>query len=549
MLTARTARRWLLTAAGTLLVAASVTSSASAATERYASPNGSGSACTSASPCSVTQAVNAAALGDEVIVAPGDYALTTPLKTASKIVIHGVAGQPRPRLLFSGGQEGLRVTSGSTLRYVEVDQAPGVDANALFAGDATVDQVIARAAGAGSTAAIQNSTIRNSIAVASGTTGRALVTDTTGGVNTSTYRNVTAIAQGANGVAIQVAALFATGRATVNLVNVIGRGVKGLEARTDSSGAEATFNVTHTNYIGPANVGTNATIVDLGGNQTGVPSYANWPAGDFRQAPGSVTIDAGLADPANGTLDVDGDPRNLGTVDIGADELVHPPAATTGPASAITDHSAMLSGSMDGHGGPTTYRFEYGPTTTYGSTSPSIDAGLGAAAAAATVGDLNPSTTYHYRLMATNSGGVTVGADQTFTSAAAPPSPVSASAAATAAARPAFAGVRLVSTRLTFAGRFVTVKLSCPTGTVGRCAGTTKLTARRPKTSTVTVGRARFSIAAGQQVEVEVRVSRAGRRLLSRVRRLPGKDTNAARDAAGQTKTTVAAVRIRHRGR
>jgi hypothetical protein len=110
--------------------------------------------------------------------------------------------------------------------------------------------------------------------------------------------------------------------------------------------------------------------------------------------------------------------------------------------------------------------------------------------------------------------------------------------------------VNLVSTRLTFGGTFITLRLSCPVATVGRCSGRTKLTARRRASSRrVTLGRTRFSIAPGKQGRVKVRVSRAGRRLLSRVRRLKGKDTNAARDAAGQSKTTAVAVTIRRRQR
>jgi hypothetical protein len=111
-----------------------------------------------------------------------------------------------------------------------------------------------------------------------------------------------------------------------------------------------------------------------------------------------------------------------------------------------------------------------------------------------------------------------------------------------------FAGVRLVTRRVTYARRFVTVRLSCPAGTVGRCSGRTKLTARRRTSSRrVTLGRARFSIAAGQQARVRVRISHAGRRLLRRVPQLRGRAVNAARDGAGRSKTTVARVTIRRR--
>jgi hypothetical protein len=563
MLTSGTSRLALLTVLGALLAAAPA---ASAATQRYASPTGSGpEPCSSASPCAIEQAVEAAQQGDEVIVAPGDYPLTETVATHAGVTIHGVAGKPRPRLLFSGaGQAGLRV-SGSTLRYVEVDQAPGSDASALYAGGGSfVDQVVARAAGAGVTATIQSSTFRNGIAVATGATGVALTTDTSGAVNASIYRNVTAVASGSSGIAIQVRAGFPGGFARADLVNVIARGFVGLEARTDSSGAQATITVTHTNYIAPVTAGTNATIADLGGgNQSLVPTFANWQLGDYRQGPGSPTIGTGLPDAANGELDVEGDPRNLGTVDIGADELVPVPAATTGAAGSVTDHSATLSGTLDGHGGPTGYHFEYGPTTGYGSTTPTTGSGTGTVAAVATLSGLKPATTYHYRLVAANSGGVAKGADRTFTTAPPPqptptpppatPTSTTQTPTATPTAAQAFAGVKLMSTRLTYRRKFITLKLSCPVGTIGRCSGRTKLTARRPASSRtatrVLLGRATFSIAAGTQAKVKVRVSRAGRRLLGAARRLRGQDTNAARDAAGQARTTVTGVTIRRRHR
>src|SRR5262249_44116045 len=146
---------------GAGLAAAAIGSSpASAAAQRYASPSGSGTACTAAAPCALTQAITGASSGDEVIVEPGDYPLTASLSSPLLITIHGVAGEPRPRLLFSGGgQTGLKMEIGSTLRYVEVDQA--VDAQALYAKNATVDQVIAKASGAAATAMMENSTIRD----------------------------------------------------------------------------------------------------------------------------------------------------------------------------------------------------------------------------------------------------------------------------------------------------------------------------------------------------------------------------------------------------
>jgi hypothetical protein len=171
---------------------------------------------------------------------------------------------------------------------------------------------------------------------------------------------------------------------------------------------------------------------------------------------------------------------------------------------------------------------------------------------AAALHGLSPSTTYHYRLVAANAGGISQGADKTFTSAALPsgPSAPATSASSTpATSTPAalFGGVRLVSTRLTVTRGFATVILQCPGGTVGGCLGQTRLTARRAK-SMVALGRAAFAIAPGKQAKVKVRVSRSGRRLLGQVRRVTGRVTNAARNGAGQAKTTVAAVTIRRAG-
>jgi hypothetical protein len=137
------------------------------------------------------------------------------------------------------------------------------------------------------------------------------------------------------------------------------------------------------------------------------------------------------------------------------------------------------------------------------------------------------------------------------------PSETSTNAATTAT--PAFAGVKLVSTRLTFGGKVIALKLSCPARTVGRCTGRTTVTARRGARAdagagagagaVIILGRTRFSIAAGGQAKITIRVGRAGRRLLSRAPRLRGKTTSAAGNGAGQSKTTTAAVTIRRRHR
>ncbi len=105
-----------------------------------------------------------------------------------------------------------------------------------------------------------------------------------------------------------------------------------------------------------------------------------------------------------------------------------PPGIVTGDAVEITGTTAALNGAVNAEGLPTTYRFEYGTSTAYGSSWPSVQvyAGTGETSqgVTVTVPNLQPSTIYHYRLVATNEDGTTYGSDQTFTTAGYPVSSV-----------------------------------------------------------------------------------------------------------------------------
>lgn len=100
------------------------------------------------------------------------------------------------------------------------------------------------------------------------------------------------------------------------------------------------------------------------------------------------------------------------------------PSVQTGGAVDITASSATVNGSITPYGLQTTFHFEYGTTTDYGSSVPvgaEAIAGGGTAARSFSrpVDGLAPGTTYHFRLVAQNAAGVTYGADQTFVTAAA----------------------------------------------------------------------------------------------------------------------------------
>jgi phosphodiesterase/alkaline phosphatase D-like protein len=91
----------------------------------------------------------------------------------------------------------------------------------------------------------------------------------------------------------------------------------------------------------------------------------------------------------------------------------------TEPATDIGTAEATLNGSLDPDGYPTSFYFQWGKTTTYGHAIPLASEELGSsdpglAELSKTLENLEPGTTYHYRLAASNSFGTTIGADQSF---------------------------------------------------------------------------------------------------------------------------------------
>jgi hypothetical protein len=91
-------------------------------------------------------------------------------------------------------------------------------------------------------------------------------------------------------------------------------------------------------------------------------------------------------------------------------------AITTNPATNVASFSATLNGSVNPHGSSTTVYFQYGTTTSYGSTTTSQSRnGNAAERVTANINGLSASTTYHFRIMAHNSAGTSYGSDRTFT--------------------------------------------------------------------------------------------------------------------------------------
>jgi hypothetical protein len=100
------------------------------------------------------------------------------------------------------------------------------------------------------------------------------------------------------------------------------------------------------------------------------------------------------------------------------------PEAITGTESSVQPLQATLKGSVNPEGIATRYYFKYGQTTAYGfKTEPEGNAGSGQSLVnESAVVNLEPGTTYHYRIVAVSEGGTEEGRDQEFTT----PGPVEA---------------------------------------------------------------------------------------------------------------------------
>lgn len=99
------------------------------------------------------------------------------------------------------------------------------------------------------------------------------------------------------------------------------------------------------------------------------------------------------------------------------------PLAVTKAAQAVQQGTATLAGMVNPQGATTTYHFDWGTTTAYGSRAPIIDGVVGSDSTEHSLlqalAGLTPGVTYHYRIVASDCegcvSGTTYGADVTFT--------------------------------------------------------------------------------------------------------------------------------------
>ena len=314
---------------------------ASTPVTRYAGPNGTGpQPCTDQSnPCDFATAVAGPGVNgphdlDTVVVLPGTYNLSsTPIDVVAELNIHSQPGSMP--VINTTASPGITIEAGVDLSGLRINDA---NAAPLFVHDGRADRIFAFSQSNSWACLESNGTLKDSVCLNTGANGNGA------GANMSSaspqnpvLRNVTAIATGSNSFGLNFTAGIGT-TMTVNALNVIARGTNNdVRAGTNGSGASNAMSLDYSNFVTslPSGLGASVTSANTLHNQSGAPAFVDAAAGDFHEAAGSPTINAGIAAADLGPSDLDGLARiEQGTPDIGAYE-VHPPAPTAAPATHL----------------------------------------------------------------------------------------------------------------------------------------------------------------------------------------------------------------------
>jgi hypothetical protein len=398
--------------------------SAQAAQVLYASPSGGGNCSSAASPCTLAVANAAAAAGDTITLARGEYkALGNVAITPGVTVVGSRSGTqfagawPTPRDQVSALEVGTLSLEGGALRDVFVH------GGMLRANGTAIDRVIAYGGSSEAACSLGSLTARNSACWASAPGAAAVKVS-----GASQLRNVTAISQpqaGGPGPAIAL-----DGPATVLVRNTSAAGAPSIVVND----AGASVSVDHSQFsqwtapagtvtLGAGNVGFTPVVTPAPGTACDAlqgDAPMGTPRGD------SAAIDAGAAvDPDE--LDALGRPRTRGAApDIGAYEYQPGQPCIHGPDASLTAQGVRLTGYVDPRGAVTSFYFEWGPTPGYGAVTSvgQLPASTVPLEVSATLTGLASGTTYHARLVAVNEHGTQFGPDVLFTTPGPAPNPL-----------------------------------------------------------------------------------------------------------------------------
>jgi hypothetical protein len=323
----------------TCLLALAGAPAAAGAADRFASPGGTGTTCTQATPCDLSTAITGATAGDEVILISNGSPYVVGgagfISVPSGVEVHGEDGQSRPVIQGNSIFAPLIPSgAGIVLRHLNFQNSgPAVQVT----GGATVRDVTAISTDAGTFACLfgGDGVLTDAVCIATNPTNSTGVGANLGNSLDATLRNVTAVG-GAFGIDFSVSADPAP--SSVDAKNVIAIGPVDVRGG-GSAPSSISVDMAHSNYDMTQAAGSaTVTPAGTGSNQTAAPAFINAAGNDYRQASGSPTIDAGTLDSQNGPVDLDGEDRDQGLVpDIGADEFTNTPPTASGDSVTVAE--------------------------------------------------------------------------------------------------------------------------------------------------------------------------------------------------------------------
>jgi hypothetical protein len=304
---------------------------------RYAEPLGNGpEPCLSADPCSLQTAVSGAPASTSVFMKSGTYTESTTVSVANNVDLRSETGSVDDVVIQSSASIALHTAFTSDQTELEDftinHTGTGVPAKGLHLEGGIGRRLFVESTG--TFACDVTSLLRDSICLntaASGGNGAGLATPSD---LFPQLINVTAIATSGTGVGVFLAATAAGADPVLTGRNVIAEGPLTDQFVSAVAGSSADMNLFNSNFDALFVTGAGAatgTLATENDNQDD-PELLD---ADYRQLPGSPTIDAGDSSSAFSNGDIDHETRIQGdAVDIGADEIESAPAAA--PTTQIT---------------------------------------------------------------------------------------------------------------------------------------------------------------------------------------------------------------------
>jgi len=315
-----------------LIAALALPATATAAT-RYAAPDGGMvPGCAQATPCSLDYAITAASPGDEVVVGLGNYTVGATIETETPLWIHGPGGEAKPRI-FAANQSVFKSFAPQRIADLELETVNTGDGVLFVPANGSVFErlkLFARGADSLGLRAGTTFTMTDSLIFAENSLnalGIFIQGTASGSVQ---LRNDTIVAEGSEAIGLAIFMVAKNVSLALEATNVIVSGTL-LDASArqspEATGSSVAVHFDHSNLDA-----TEGPVTTTNG-QTAPPQFTPVNPRGFQQAPTSPTIDAGVNDPANGAVDLNGFPRALparescteetpAITDIGAYEFV-----------------------------------------------------------------------------------------------------------------------------------------------------------------------------------------------------------------------------------